>query len=284
MFSSRACLIVVMASLTTTPLAARDYVVAAGVGFDDAGGYTVNLLGDVAVGEQTWFGLSAGLTRAETFGGRIETQTLSATLTHEFGRFGVTAGLGTWGDEDALESRDYRAGFYYRGERWRIGVDTERRDIDLTFGFRPENPLIPLIQRDASARADGVGASIRYRSANDTRWYVRGRRYDYNRDLNRLTALDLIRRLTPTTLILADGLRDTQLSAGVEWPLGAHLLGLELGRSELGVGDIKTSNLTVLWTLPVGQRQDLELSLTLGEADDADSSVFVQAIWYFFGG
>lgn len=273
-----------LTSLATPPLAARDYVIAGGVGVDDAGGYSVNVLGDVAVTEHTWLGLNAGLTRAETFGGRIETQALSASLTHEFAQFGITVGAGIWGDEDALDSRDYRAGLYYRGERWRIGIDAERRDIDLTFGFRTDNPLNPLVERSASARADGVGASIRYRSRNDTRWYVRARRFDYDRDLNRLTSLDLIRRLTPTTLILADGLRDTQWRAGVEWALGEHLLGVELGRSELGVGDIETSNVTLIWTQPVGQRQDLELSLTLGDADEADSSMFLQAIWYFFGG
>ncbi len=266
------------------PAIAAEYVIGAGVSLDNEEGRGLTLLGDVALGEKTWLGASVSTTQVKAVDETLRSRAAALTLTQQFGNFAVNASAGIWGDPDALDSRDFGLGLTYTGEAWRIGVEAEQRDLDLTFTLLPLLPGGQPLSRSAGAKADGLGARIRYKSANDTSWSVRAKRFDYDRDLNRLTALDLVRRLVPTTLILADGLRDTSIAGAVEWPVGSHLVGIEVSRDRLGIGDIDIDGVAVNWVRPVGTRGDLEFVLGASRADGSDSSVYLQVLYYYFGG
>lgn len=269
--------------LTAASASGAEYVLAAGFSVDDNDGLSVSLFGDVAVGESTWLGMSLAATEARAADVEIQSRAASINLAHQIGKVLVNASAGVWGDPDALDSSDFSLGLTYAGAKWRVGVEALRRDLDLTFSFVPDDFSAAPVSRAASAKADGVAARIRYETEGDVSWSLRGKRFDYNRNLDRLTVLDFARRLVPTTLILADGLRDTSISAAVEWPLGDHLVGIELSRDQLGVGDIDIDGIALSWVRPVRTRSDLEFILGMSRAD-ADDSVYLQVLYYFFGG
>lgn len=264
------------------PANATDWVLGGGLGFDEQDGRALSGLVDVGVTDSTWVGLSLGRTEVDSFGDTIESRSANLSVTQRFGNFGVRASAGVWGDPDALESTDLGLGVFYSGPSWYFGVDAERRDLELTFTFLPDNPNVGPVNREANATADGIGARIRYQTENRTRFTLAGRTYDYDRDLNRLTALEFIRRLTPTTLLLSDSLRDSSVSLSLEQEFGEHIVGLELSRDELGVGEVDIDGVALNWLLPAGQRSDLEFIVGVSDSDDTESAWYLQAFYYFY--
>ncbi len=271
-----------VATLAAASAQARDVILGAGIGTDDSGGQSIAALVDVELTEATYVTVSGGYSEADTLIDAIATRSFDLALSHNFDPISVRLEAGIWGDSDLVESDDIRANIAFSNKRLRIGLDAERRDIDFQFTLDPIGAL-PGVSREVALKADGLGASLRLR--NDG-WsaFVRGVRYDYDRDLDQFVLLERLRRLQPTTLTLAGALRDDTIAAGVEFELGEHLLGVDYTRDTLAIGDIRVDSISLIWTAPASQRSDLELSLGYSEAEDGDGAVFLNAFLYFFAG
>ena len=74
------------------------------------------------VTEGTWLSFTAGRSSSPADRANIDADTLVASVDHSFGTVGVALEIERWGDEDALETSDWRGTVYYEPERFRIGV------------------------------------------------------------------------------------------------------------------------------------------------------------------
>ena len=263
---------------------AAEYVVGLGIGADDSDGRSAAALVDVALTDSTFLTVSGGISDADTLISNIRTRSWDIGIAQEFEPVTLRLGVGQWGDSDRVESDDIRGGIDVDAGGWRFGLDAERRDIELVFQLEPLSPQNPPRVFSGGVNADGYGGRIRYRTEEGTSLAVRGMRWDYDRNLGGLVFFDLLRRVNPSTLTLAGSLRDSSVMASVDWEIGSHLLGFELGRDELVVGDAEVDSATVLWTIPANARTDIELSLGYSESDDGDSAYFANVFVYFFGG
>lgn len=256
----------------------------AGVGFDDNGGLSLVALADVAVTKRTWLTLSGGFADSETRTDDLRTRSLSLGLTQQFEKLRFSINAGRWGDSDNLESDDVQLAGYWDNQRWRLGVNLERRDIELSFLTPSPVDGQPPVLRQATATADGLGLSVRYRFENQLALSLSVKDFDYDRNLNRLTSLDFIRRISPTTLTLAGALRDRQATVDLEWEVGEQLFGIELARDRLAVGEFDLTSVSGRWTRPMSQRTDIEMSVGYSEPETGEGSVFASVTVYFFGG
>ena len=275
--------LVLLACAPVSALAIDGYAFAAGFAVDEEGGWSLSALADVGFTESNGVTISAGRSEADTVAAEIVTRAFNVAFRQRFGEFGLRVGAGVWGDPDRLDSRDLELGVDWDNGRWRIGLEAERRDIDLTLARIFVDPLIPPETITASAEATGVGASIRYRAANRFSISLRGRRYDYDRNLNALQFLDFVRLVSPTTLTLAGSLRKHTGAVGIEWGRGESLFGLELSQDRLAVGEFDVGSLTGTWLFPVSARGDLELSAGYSKADGGEGAAYLGVLYFFYG-
>lgn len=271
-------------ALIASAEAGTPYVLGGGIGADDTGGLSLAILADVSLTERTWLTLSAGSTDADTETDSIRTNSARIGLTQEFGAVGIGIGAGTWGDSGRLESNDLNFDVFWKSDSWRLALDYERRDIDLTLVIAPLDVSLPPGLLTASLDGDGIGASVRYSTKQNTSFSVRARQFDYSRDISRLDSLDLIRRISPTTLTLAGALRDAQYSAMIEWEEGSYRFGLEVSRDRLAVGELDVNSVTGTLLAPLGRRMDVEVNLGFSNADGADGGAYGGVFLFFYGG
>ncbi|MEM8983369.1 MAG: hypothetical protein AAGC71_10095 [Pseudomonadota bacterium] len=274
---------VVAALAVTTTAAATEFVVGGGFGADDASGRSLAALVDVGVTDSTFLTLTAAASEGDTLTDTIETQAFTIGITQDIGDFTGRFSIGTWGDSDFVDSIDYRAGLAVTAAGFRFGLDAERRDIDLTLRIEP-GVILPGRDVGVDLVADGIGGNVRYRNDDGFSIGVRGMRWDYDRNIAAAGSIERVLRLNPTTLSIAGALRESTLTGSVEWPLGDHLVGIEIGRDTLEIGGLEVDSATLLWTLPAGKRTDLELSVGYSEADGAEGAYFANVFVYFFGG
>ena len=271
-------------SLTALRAGAADgYAAAAGLAIDEAGGWSVSALADIGFTPSNGITLAATRSEADIDEDTLVSRYLTAAFRQDFGAFGIRLGAGTWGDPDRLESRDLEAGVYWDTAHWHVGVDVQRRDIDLELTRRITDPIDTIRTVTAEATADGIGGSVRYRGAGEFSVSLRGRRYDYDRNLNLLQFVDFIRLISPTTLTLAGSLRLHEVSAGIEWGYRDSVLGVELTQDRVAVGEFDVVSLSGLWLLPAGKRSDIEFSVGVSRVEDGDSTVFAGLLFYFYG-
>lgn len=275
-----ACLIL----LTATAEAGTPFVLGGGIGADDTGGLSLDVLADISLTERTWLTVSGGSTDADTETDSIRTNSAQIGMTQEFGAIGIGIGAGTWGDSGRLESNDLNFDIFWKSDSWRIALDYERRDIDLTLVIAALDITLPDRQLSTSLDGDGIGASVRYRTEKNTSFTVRARQFDYSRDISRLDSLELIRRISPTTLTLAGALRDAQYSAMIEWEEGNYRFGLEVAKDTLAVGDLDVTSVTGSLLAPLGRRMDIEVNVGFSNADGVDSGAYGGVFLFFYGG
>ena len=265
------------------PAGATDYIVGLGIGADDSDGSSLAALVDIGLTEKTFVTLSGGLSDADTLVANIETRSVDVAFSHDFEPVSVRLGFGRWGDTDLIETDDARVGVALDAGGWRFGVDAERRDIELIFQIQPTGPQAGR-RITTGVEGDGIGGNVRYRSESGVSVGVRGMTWDYDRNVDGLALFDFVRRINPSTVTLAGALRDSSYTASVDWEVGDHLLGIELGRDELAIGNVEVDSATVLWTIPSSSRTDLELSLGYSEAEGGDGAFYANVFLYFFGG
>ena len=233
------------------------------------------------VAQSTWLSFSAGRSRSPVERADVSAETLVAGLDHRFGLVGVTFQMERWGDSDALESADWRGSFYIQGQRLRIALEHEQRDIDIPFTLT--GPLGGTVQRTAQLSADSLGMSMRVQPAERWHLYFTAAEHDYERDLALLPRVDRLNLLSTSTLTLANSFIDHERSLGFEREFGRSVLNVSFtsDRSAIDGSKFETVNAGVLF--PISRRMDLEVNLGSGRSDLLDAGLYGGLLLLIYG-
>jgi hypothetical protein len=230
------------------------------------------------VTEDTWLSFSAGRTSSDL--ANVDAGTLVASVDHSFGTVGVTLELERWGDDDALETSDWRGSVYYEPERFRIGVAYEERDIDIPFTI--VGPFGGRIDRTAQLSGDNIGVDVRVQPAEGWQIYFGATEYDYDRDLASLERIALLNLLSTSTLTLANSFIDHERMIGFDRELGAKLLTMTFTTDRSAVDGSKLDTLDAALLFPIGGRMDLEVNVGRGRSDLADAGLYAGIMLLFY--
>ncbi len=230
------------------------------------------------VTEDTWLSFAAG--RSSSNLANVDADTLVASVDHSFGTAGVTLELGRWGDEDALETSDWRGSVYYEPERFRIGLAYERRDIDIPFTI--VGPFGGRIDRTAQLSGDNVGVDVRVQPAEGWQIYFSATEYDYDRDLAPLPRIALLNLLSTSTFTLANSFIDHERMIAFDRELGAKLLTMTFTTDRSAVDGSKLATLDAALLFPIGGRVDLEVNVGHGRSDLADAGLYAGIMLLFY--
>lgn len=260
--------------------AAGEYVVAGGVQGDSADGIAFVLLGDLAVGEETW--LSAGVARASVdLNDRDELQTWYGDLAidHFFDPAGVRLGVAYWGDSSLLDSTDLRASLYFRGGRGYLSFDYEFRDFELdlpAFDF--------LRRRQVNFDANGFGLGARLDLTDEVDLRFRGMSYDYSVNLRFDPDRELVNLISVTRLSLLNTLVDYRASLGLGIDFGLKRVEFEVAQWEGAVAGSRTNSYSLRFLTPISARNDIEFELGYDDSENYGEVTVFSVLLYFYGG
>ena len=174
--------------LASRAFAGEGYVVGTGIEGDSNGGFSLAALGELGVTEETWVSATlAHYTVDSAEGIGADSWFADVGVDHWFDPIGIRLGLSRWGDNDSLDSDDWRASLYWRADRFAIAAEYEHRDF--TFDL-PAAGLFP--RRTVDFDATGVGATLRFDVTDAVDIGFSGMDYDYGANLR----LDRNRALT----------------------------------------------------------------------------------------
>jgi hypothetical protein len=260
--------------------AAGEYVVAGGMQGDSADGIAFVLLGDLAVGEETW--LSAGVARASVdLNVRDELQTWYGDLAIDnfFDPAGMRLGVAYWGDNSLLDSTDLRASLYFRGSRGYLSFDYEFRDFELdlpAFDF--------LRRRQVNFDANGFGLGARLDLTDDVDLRVRGMSYDYSVNLRFDPDRELVNLISVTRLSLLNTLVDYRASLGLGIDFGLKRVEFEVAQWEGAVAGSRTNSYSLRFLTPISARNDIEFELGYDDSENYGEVTVFSVLLYFYGG
>ena len=234
------------------------------------------------VAENTWLFFSAGHSSSPAAGANISTTDLVGGVDHSFGLFGMTFEAEQWGEKGEVESFDYRGSVYLRGEHFNVGLERERREIDLTFSIL--DPLGQLVSRTTALTGDGTGIFFRADLTDWWRVYGSARKYRYSRNLAVLPRLDVFNFLTSSTLTLANSFLEDDYRFGFEWRAGSKLMNLSFGRNHSAVDQSALESVTASILFPISYRMDLEFNIGRSSSDLLQPSVYGGVLLLIYGG
>jgi hypothetical protein len=265
--------------LASGAVAGEGYIVGAGIEGDSNGGLALAALGEFGVTEETWVSATlAHYTVDSAAGADADTLSADVGVDHWFDPLGVRLGIARWGDNDSLDSDDWRASLYWRADRFSIAADYEHRDF--TFDL-PAADLFP--RRTIDFDADGVGATLRFEVSDTVDIGFSGMDYDYGVNLR----LDRNRALTD----LLSFSRLSLITTLVDYRVGATL-GVDAGerRWQFGLSSWEgeadrssTRSLTVSFLNPLAEKADIEFVLGLDESELYGNVSFFSVFVYFYG-
>ena len=261
------------------------------------------------VTENTWIYFSGGTSHFENAFGELTTDSFLAGFDRTFGRFGFSLDGEVWGDSAEIDSTDVRATVHFGGERYRVYLELEDRQIDLS----PVLPDRPVLSQLIDLDVDGVGVGVRFRInlTDNWRFYFRGMSYDYEWSSPALQRQDSLIDVCANTASLVDAcdqLRnfltllerrnlyvqstlannsflDSELSLNLEWQLGTKLLNLNLTKDRaIDIARSESTSIGASVLFPVSYRMDLELSLGRSDSDLFDPSVYGGVFFLLYGG
>ena len=232
------------------------------------------------VATDTWLSFAAEDSRSPAEWADVSARGLSARVDHRFGLVGATFEIEQWGDSAALESDDLTGALYFIGDRFRVGLELEQRDIEIH--------LLPLldrpIRRTVAMTSDGRGLSWRVEPA--PRWQLYGRfmQYDYSRNLSLLPRIDALNLLSTSALTLANSFVDEEAGFGVERELGAAVLNFAYNRDRSAVDGSRLQSFSVAGLFPVSRRIDIELNIGSSRSDFFGNDFYGGLLVLIYGG
>jgi len=232
------------------------------------------------VTDSTWLSFSAGRSSSPADGANVDADTLVASVDHRFGNIGVALELERWGDEDALETSDWRSVVYYAPERFRIAVAYEQRDIDIPFVVT--GALGGTFSRTAQLSSDSIGIEARVRAGERWQLYFGATEYDYDRDLAQLPRISLLNLLSTSTLTLANSFVDRERMFGFERALGAKLLTVTYMTDRSAIDGAAFDTFDAALLFPIGRRLDLEVNLGNGRSELAASGLYAGILFLIY--
>lgn len=235
---------------------------------------------DLAVSDATWLSFSVGRSRAERPG--VVADSLEVRIDHRFGLVGVSLSRERWGDPGDLETADLRASLYFAGGRFRVGIDRDKRDIDIYYTLPPlfDRPEV----RTADPSADGTGISLRLGLAERWQLYGSWMDYDYPPNLRLLPRIANLNLLGASALTLANSFLAESGSVGVEWTWGNRLLSFSVGSGQSAIDGARFRSLDAAFLFPAGQRMDVEINLGRLDAGVASAGTYGGLLLLIYGG
>jgi hypothetical protein len=256
----------------------HDLILGFGGEADSASGRAVAVFGDLGIAEKTWLSATVAGTRTGGSSGGLKTLFADVGIDHWFEPVGVRIGGGFWGDDDLLDSNDFRASIYYRNDAILVSVDYEWRDFDFTFF----NNLLPA-PRIVEFQGEGFGVSTRVKLTDDVSMSLGGMTFDYSRNINLQPNIDILRRFSTSRLSLMNSLLDYRVTLAIDRNFGTRNASfvIEQWQTAIDQGVVNSIGLGLL--TPMGNLNDLELRFSYDQSDDLGSTVTLSAFFYFFG-
>lgn len=266
--------------LASRAFAGEGYVVGTGIEGDSNGGFALAALGELGVTEDTWVSATlAHYTVDSAAGIDADSWFADVGVDHWFDPIGVRVGLSKWGDNDSLDSDDWRASLYWRADRFSIAADYEHRDF--TFDL-PAADLFP--RRTVDFDATGVGAMLRFDVSDTVDIGFSGMDYDYGVNLR----LDRNRALTDllsfSRLSLITTLVDYRVGATLGVDAGERRWQFDVSSWEGEADRSSTRSVTVSFLNPLGETADIEFALGLDDSELYGNVSFFSVFVYFYGG
>lgn len=276
----RTSLSLLLLSLAGASVAGEGHVVGAGLEGDSSDGLAISLLADYGLADETW--LSAAIARnsgESAFRQDLDTWYADVGIDHWWDPIGLRAGVAYWGDNDTLDSTDWRASVYWRNEKLSISADYEYRDFSILF---PETDRFP--SRDVGFSADGVGVSARFNISDSVSVGVSGLDYDYDVNLQLDSNRPLLLLLSYSRLSLINSLVDYRVAANLGVDVGERRWQLDLGAWRGEVDGSTTRSATVRFLTPMSDRSDVEFALGIDDSALYGNVTFFSVFLFFYGG
>jgi hypothetical protein len=266
--------------LASRAFAGEGYIVGAGIEGDSSDGFALAALGELGVTEKTWVSATmAHYTVDSTDGIDVDSWFGDVGFDHWFNPIGVRLGLSKWGDNDSLDSDDWRASVYWRADRFSIAAEYEHRDF--TFDL-PAADLFP--RRTVDFDATGVGATLRFDASDSVDIGLSGMDYDYGANLRLDSNRALTDLLSFSRLSLITTLVDYRVGATLGVDAGERRWQFDLSSWEGEADRSSTRSVTVSLLNPLGEKADIEFVLGLDDSELYGNVSFFSVFVYFYGG
>ncbi len=263
-------------------LAAKgDYILGGGVSVDEDEGVAAIIIADFGLADQTWLSTSLGRNSVELPRGQdLDTLYGEISIDHYWSPAGVRFGVAYWGDSDIIDSVDWLGAIYTRGDKGRISVDVEYRDLELQLP-----PIDLLVRREIPFHAVGLGLSGGLKVSERTSLRFAGMSYEYNVEFRSEDSQRFINLLlTNSRLSLLTNLIDWRASAGIALDVGSSSWQLDLAKWRGAIDGSENRSVTVSFLTPMTEKSDIEFSLGHDHSDLYGDVLVLSVFVYFFGG
>ena len=254
-------------------------MIGAGVESDTDEGISASLIGAIDLGKETL--LSAGVAKSSVDladGRELDTSYADIALDHFFDPLGIRIGAAYWGDPDVLESNDWRASLYWRNDAIMLAAEYEFRDFDLII---PGNDINP--GREIAFDADGIGATARFQTSENTSLRLSGIKYDYSVPFRPVENVDAARLLSVSRLSLINSIIDYRANISLGIDQGPRYWEIDFSTWEGVIDQSRTKSITLRFLTPMTDKTDIEFSLGYDDSELYGDVAFFSLYLYFYG-
>jgi hypothetical protein len=256
------------------------YILGGGVEADSADGVAAAVFADIGLTEKTRLSATFGKSSVELPRGLdLDTSYGDIGLDHWFDPIGVRSEVAYWGDNDFLDSIDWRGALYWRNETITVSANLEYRDFDFNIFQGDVRP-----GRNVRFHAKGAGLSARFQLNDALSLNVLGIDYRYNVNLRLGGNRDIMDFLSVSRLSLINSLISYRVGAGLGLDIGERRWDLDYRTWKAEVDGSITHSATVNFTTPIGQRGDIQFGLGVDDSDTYGSITFFTVQFFYYGG
>ena len=257
---------------------AEGFILGLGMEGDSEDGRAFSAFGDFGLGENTWLSTYGTLAQTEGIIRDNDTVLAGASMDHFFGPVGVRIGGSYWGNADILDSRDFEASIYVRGEPGSLSLDYERRNFE--FDLQSDQ----LLGRTVKFHAIGWGLTTRLSLGDSVSLFAGGMGYDYSRNLRLQPDIDVFAFISRSRLSMINNLIDHHFNAGIEFRFGLRSLDVTAGEWQTAIDGGHIYSYSVGFLTPLGDRFDGEFRLSLDDSEFYGRTTAFSFYLYYFGG
>lgn len=258
---------------------AEGYVLGLGIDADTADGRALSAFGDFGVADNTWLSATISANQVDGIAETRKTTFADVGLDHWFRPVGIRLGASYWGNRDILDSNDFSASVYFRGDASMLSLNYERREFD----FVVLSDFVNL-RRTAEFSANGIGLTGRLPLGDKVDLLFGGMSYDYSRNIRIQQDIAVLRFLSSSRLSMINSLIDHRLNAGVEFKFGLRSLDLGVSNWQTAVDGGRVDSYSIGFLTPMSDRTDIEFRLSFDESDSFGQATAFSVYFYFFGG
>ncbi|NNF40913.1 MAG: hypothetical protein HKN64_06000 [Woeseiaceae bacterium] len=271
---------VLLLSFATPAMAAEGYVLGGGLERDSEGSLGVAALGELGVTAKTWLSATLASNSVE-LSERADLETVYADLgiDHWLEPIGLRAAVAYWGDDDTLDSMDWRASLYWRSDKPYLSVDFEYRDFSFQLPASGQ-----FSGRELGFDASGLGIAASFDVTDDVSLGLAGMDYDYSVNLGTDRNRSILQLASFSRLSLINSLVDYRVFATLGVAAGERRWQFDVGSWKGEVDGATTRSATVRFLTPLGERHDIEFALGIDDSELYGDASFLSVFLYFYGG